>query len=99
MFRMERWSQLWMRPARRASPPSASPQTENNPSDPQRLIMRRRRRKNNLLTRIIVASVFAHAIALPIAAHYGAFEKLKQEFGASKVVIITTPPLVEKPRA
>ncbi len=61
--------------------------------------MRRRRRKNPLLTRIILISVVVHAIALPIAAHYGAFEKIGREFGASRVVMITTRPLEEKKRA
>lgn len=57
---------------------------------------RRRRRKNPLLTRILVVSLLAHAIALPIAAHFGAFDKLKQEFGTSRVVMVTVPPDAEK---
>jgi protein TonB len=58
---------------------------------------RRRRQKNPLLVRILIFSLVAHAIALPIAAHYGAFDKLKQEFGTSRVVMITVPP-VEEPK-
>jgi protein TonB len=57
---------------------------------------RRRRNKNPLLVRILVISIVAHAIALPIAAHYGAFQKLQKQFGASTVVVINTPPLEEK---
>jgi protein TonB len=49
--------------------------------------------------RIIVISIAVHAIALPIAAHYGAFQKLQKEFGQSKVVMINTPPLEEKKQA
>jgi protein TonB len=61
---------------------------------------RRRRRKGNpLLVRILVISVAAHAIALPIAAHFGAFEKLKKEFGTSRVVMVSLPPVTaEKPK-
>ena len=61
--------------------------------------MRRRRRKNTLLTRIIVVSLVVHAIALPVAAHFGAFDKIRHEFGGSKVVMITVPPLEEKKQA
>lgn len=57
--------------------------------------MSRRRKKNPLLTRILVVSLVVHAIALPIAAHYGAFERIRQEFGTSKVVMVTVPPLEE----
>ena len=57
---------------------------------------RRRRKKNPLLMRILVISVVAHAIALPIAAHYGAFEKIKKSFGDSQVVMFTTPPIENK---
>jgi protein TonB len=51
--------------------------------------MSRRRKRNPLLTRIILISVAVHAVALPIAAHYGAFEKLKQQFGTANVVLVT----------
>jgi len=61
----------------------------------------RRRRKNPLLTRILVISVLAHVIILPIAAHFGAFEKIRKQFGDSTIVMFTTPPIeaVEKPKA
>jgi protein TonB len=61
--------------------------------------MRRRRKKNTLLTRIIVVSVAVHAIALPIAAHFGAFDKIRHEFGSSRVVMVTVPPIEEKKQA
>ncbi|AIE86463.1 TonB family protein [Fimbriimonas ginsengisoli] len=60
---------------------------------------RRRRRKNPLLTRILVVSLVAHAIALPILAHYGAFEKIRQQFGTSRVVMVTVPPIEEPKKA
>jgi protein TonB len=53
--------------------------------------MSRRRKKNPLLMRIIVVSLAVHAIALPIAAHYGAFQKIQQEFGPAKVVLLPAP--------
>jgi len=57
---------------------------------------RRRRKKNPLLTRILIVSILAHAIGLPIAARFGAFDKLKKEFGDSRVVMINVPPDEEK---
>jgi protein TonB len=57
---------------------------------------RRRRKKNPLLVRILVVSIAAHAVALPIAAHFGAFAKIEKHFGTSSVVVINTPPLEEK---
>lgn len=54
---------------------------------------RRRRKGNPLLTKIIVISLAAHAVALPILAHFGAFEKIRREFGTSKVVMVTVPPV------
>ena len=53
--------------------------------------MSRRRKKNPLLMRIILISVAAHAIILPIAAHYGAFDKLKKQFGEARVTLIPLP--------
>jgi len=41
-------------------------------------------------------SILAHAIGLPIAARFGAFDKLKKEFGDSRVVMINVPPDEEK---
>ena len=61
---------------------------------------RRRRKGNPLLTKIVVVSVLAHAIILPVAAHFGAFERLKKEFGTSRVVMVSLPPVeAEKPKA
>lgn len=57
--------------------------------------MSRRRKKNPLLMRIIVITVVIHVIALPIAAHFGAFDKLKQRFGEARVVLLP-PPKQEK---
>lgn len=54
--------------------------------------MPRRRKKNPLLMRILVISVVAHIIILPVAAHFGAFDKMKKEFGTSRVVMVTVPP-------
>src|SRR5580704_12742999 len=61
--------------------------------------MRRRRKKNNLLTRIILISIGVHAIALPIAAHYGALDKLKKDFGVAQVMVVNVPPVEEKKEA
>lgn len=61
--------------------------------------MARRRKKNPLLTRILVISVLAHVIALPIAARFGAFDKIKREFGSANVVMVTVPPLEAEKKA
>lgn len=61
--------------------------------------MPRRRKKNTLLTRIFIVSLLVHAIALPIAAHFGVFDKVKQQFGSSRVVMINVPPEKERERA
>ncbi|MDR3691465.1 MAG: energy transducer TonB [Fimbriimonas sp.] len=53
--------------------------------------MSRRRKKNPLLMRIIGVTVLLHVIALPIAAHFGAFDKLKQRFGEARVTLISLP--------
>ena len=53
--------------------------------------MARRRKKNPLLGRIIGITIVIHMIALPIAAHFGAFEKLKKQFGESRVVLVPMP--------
>ena len=62
---------------------------------------RRRRRKGNpLLAKIMVGAVAAHAVALPVAAHFGAFKRLRQEFGTSRVVMVSLPPVeAAKPKA
>ena len=50
---------------------------------------RKRRKKGNpLLTRILVISVVAHAIALPIAAHYGAFKNIGKGVRDSHIVML-----------
>lgn len=54
--------------------------------------MARRRKKNPLLMKILLISLAAHAVALPILAHYGAFEKIQKAFGASNVVMLTPAP-------
>ena len=64
--------------------------------DESEVEMRRRRKKNTLLTRIILISIGVHAIALPIAAHYGALDKLKKDFGVAQVMVVNVPPLEEK---
>ncbi len=50
---------------------------------------RRRRQRNPLLMRILVVSVAAHIIILPILAHFGAFKHVQQEL--VKVDLIKLP--------
>ena len=51
---------------------------------------RRKRRKGNpLLTRILLISVIVHIIALPIAAHYGAFKNIVRGARDSHIVMLT----------
>ena len=57
----------------------------------------RRRKGNPLLAKIVVATLAAHAVALPILAHFGAFREIQRQFGTSRVVMVTMPPL-EKPK-
>ena len=60
----------------------------------------RRKKGNPLLARILVATLAAHAIALPVLAHFGAFREIQRQFGPSRVVMVTMPPLEkEKPKA
>lgn len=55
--------------------------------------MRRRRQRNPLLMRIIVISVLVHILALPVLAHYGAFQKLQRQFGGNiEARLIKLPP-------
>ncbi len=64
--------------------------------------MRRRRQKNPLLMRIIVISVIAHIILLPILAHFGAFKKIQAHFVETKMVVLAPPsaaPHQEPPKA
>ncbi len=60
---------------------------------------RRRRKKGNpLLAKIVVATLAAHAVALPILAHFGAFKEIQRQLNTSRVVMVTMPPLEkEKP--
>jgi protein TonB len=58
---------------------------------------RRRRQRNPLLVRIIVISLVAHVIALPILAHFGAFEKVRKSFGTANVVMLEPEKKVVKP--
>ncbi len=51
---------------------------------------RRRRQRNPLLARILVVSIAAHVIALPILAHFGAFKKVQQDL--IKVSFMKLPP-------
>ena len=51
---------------------------------------RRKRRKGNpLLTKIFAISVVVHAIALPIAAHYGVFKNVGKGVRDSHIVMLT----------
>ncbi len=50
---------------------------------------RRRRRKGNpLLAKIVVITLVIHAIALPIAAHFGAFKNIRRGPGDARVVLL-----------
>lgn len=51
---------------------------------------RRRKRGNPLLTKILVGTVIAHVIALPILAHFGAFKNIKRGVADTKVVMFAT---------
>ncbi len=53
--------------------------------------MPRRRKKNPLLGRIVAVTLAVHAVVLPIAAHFGAFEKLKQHFQPVTVMLVPLP--------
>ncbi len=57
--------------------------------------MSRRRRKNPLLARIITGTIIAHIIVLPIAAHFGAFDKIKKQFSDSRVTLVPAPKQVK----
>ncbi|MBS1717391.1 MAG: TonB family protein [Armatimonadetes bacterium] len=57
---------------------------------------RRRRKKNPLLGRIIAISVGLHVIALPILAHFGAFQKLQDAANKVSVVMLTSAPEEQK---
>src|SRR5579872_1256944 len=64
---------------------------------------RRRRQRNPLLIRIVLISLAAHVVALPILAHFGVFDKGKKGFGTANVVMlelekktVKPPPAVKK---
>ena len=63
--------------------------------------MRRRKQRNPLLMRIIVISILAHILLLPILAHFGAFKKIQQQFivGEVKMITLPPPPSVKPPEA
>jgi len=46
-----------------------------------------------------MVTVIIHVIALPIAAHFGAFDKLKQRFGEARVVLVPLKQEKEKQQA
>ncbi|MBI1755576.1 MAG: TonB family protein [Fimbriimonas ginsengisoli] len=52
---------------------------------------RRRRRKSPLLGRILLISVAAHVVALPILAHYGALEKIRSTLAEATVSLVQGP--------
>ena len=54
--------------------------------------MRRRKQRNPLLMRIIVITIVAHLVALPVLAHFGAFKKIQQQFIVGEVKMVTLPP-------
>ncbi len=52
---------------------------------------RRRKKKGNpLLMKIFVGTLIFHAIALPIAAHFGAFKNIKRGPGDARIVMLST---------
>lgn len=50
---------------------------------------RRKKKGSSLLTRILVVSIAAHIVILPIAAHFGAFKNIRKGFGDSHIVMLT----------
>src|SRR5579862_5379564 len=61
--------------------------------------MSRRRQRSPLLGRIILISLAAHVVALPILAHYGAFDKMRKSFGTATVVMLAPQEARPKPPA
>src|SRR5579859_1971669 len=59
--------------------------------------MRRRRQRNPLMMRIIVISIIAHIVLLPILAHFGAFKKIQQSYVELTAVKLAPPPEEKKP--
>lgn len=59
--------------------------------------MRRRKQRNPLLMRILIVSVVAHLIALPILAKFGAFKKIQKQFVEVSTVRMAPPPPQDKP--
>lgn len=58
--------------------------------------MRRRRQRNPLLMRIVVISIAAHLIALPVLAHFGAFKRIQQHFVEITAIKLPPPPPPER---
>ena len=54
--------------------------------------MSRRRKGNKLLGRILLISVAAHVVIVPVLARFGVFEKLQRDFAAANVTVVPTPP-------
>ncbi|MES1227867.1 MAG: TonB family protein [Armatimonadota bacterium] len=61
--------------------------------------MSRRRQKNPLVGRILLASVAAHVVVIPVLAYFGAFKKIEQSFHHQEVTIVPASPEKEKPVA
>lgn len=61
--------------------------------------MARRRSSNKLLGRILGISVAVHVVALPVLAHFGAFEKIRQRFFTGEITIPPPAPETAKPPA
>src|SRR5579862_2336403 len=59
--------------------------------------MSRRRQRSPLLGRIILISLAAHVVALPILAHYGAFDKMRKSFGTATIVMLAPDKSLVKP--
>ncbi|HZP81228.1 MAG TPA: TonB family protein [Chthonomonadaceae bacterium] len=57
--------------------------------------MRRRKQKNPLLMRIVGVSILVHIVALPVLAHFGAFQKIERHFVEARMVVLP-PPQAEK---
>lgn len=54
--------------------------------------MARRRKGNKLLGRILMISVGAHIIVVPILARFGAFEKIHRQMSGPTVTVVPAPP-------
>ena len=68
------------------------------PATPAPVSRRRRKQGNPLLPKIFGVAVLIHLILLPIAARFGAFKKVQQEFFETKMITLPPPEKV-KPEA